>query len=100
MIVVPTATLSPLIPVADFDGDVGNLADVIGGAGTSAVIDPGEATETDEQQSLSNVGGMGEDLRPLTILHGGAVGTLAMTQLQVGMSVLGSWSVGASSPRA
>jgi hypothetical protein len=76
------------MPVADLDGDVGNLADVIGGVGTSAVFDPGEASEVDEQQSLSNVGGMGEDMRPLTILHGGAVGTLAMTQQQVGMSVL------------
>jgi hypothetical protein len=89
MIVVPTATSSPLIPVADFDGDVGNLADLIGGAGTSLVFDPGEASEVNEQQSLSNVGGMGEDMRPLTTLHGGAVGTLAMTQQQVGMSVLG-----------
>ena len=69
------------IPIADADGDVGNLADLIGGPGTSAVFDPDEASEN-EPPSLINVGGMGEDLRGLTDVHNN-VGTPRLTTAQV-----------------
>ena len=76
------------ISLADADGDVGSLSDVIGGSG---VLDSNEASEGDEQ--ITNVGGKGEDLRPLTALHSGAVGTSASTQPQLltaaGASVFG-----------
>ena len=77
----PPGNASNSIPIADPDGDVGNLADLIGGPGTSAVFDPGEAGEN-KSPSLTNVGGMGEDLRGLTDLHA-SVGTPPLTTAQV-----------------
>jgi hypothetical protein len=76
---ITTNNSTPLFPVADADGDVGNLADVIGGPGTSSVFDPGEASESGETPALFNVNGQGEDLSGLLALHGGTAGTPAMT---------------------